>query len=126
MTNTTAVKIITRDALNEKMTKHEHFQLLNVLEPKDYALGMIKGSRKIPLAELDKRFTELDKATEVVTYCAGTGCTASRKAAEMLAERGFKVSVYEGGIKDWTAANLPVEPAAAPVTAAPLAAKTAV
>jgi len=107
--NTTEIKTITKDELNNKMKSGTHFQLVNVLDPKDYSLGMIQGSRKIPLAELEKRFTELDKNTDVVTYCASSECHASRKAAELLASKGFKVFAYEGGVKEWTAANLPVE-----------------
>ena len=42
--------------------------------------------------------------------------------AELLAAKGFKVSAYEGGIKEWTAAKLPVENAPAPVAAAKAAA----
>lgn len=112
------VKVMTKDALNEKIKKGEKFQLLNVLDPQYYNLGLIKGSKKIPLAELDKRSTELDKSQDVVTYCADAACSASRKAAELLAGKGFKVSAYEGGIKEWTAANLPVDAAATPALAA--------
>lgn len=65
---------------------------------------------KIPLDKLATRSGELDKAKPVVTYCAGTDCHASREAAERLATMGFKVRAYEGGIKEWKAANLPVEP----------------
>ncbi|MHB2026640.1 MAG: rhodanese-like domain-containing protein [Elusimicrobiota bacterium] len=114
MNKTLDVKSISKDALNEKIKRGEAFQLINVLEPKDYSLGIIKGSMKIPLAELDKRSAELDKSEEVVTYCADTACRLSRKAAEMLVEKGFKASAYEGGIKEWTAAKLPVEEAATP------------
>ena len=112
------VKVMTKDALNEKIAKGEKFQLLNVLDPQYYNLGIIKGSKKIPLAELDKRLAELDKAQDVVTYCANTSCSASRKPAEMLADKGFKASAYEGGIEEWTAAKLPVDAAPAPVIAA--------
>ena len=117
MDKTNEVKVITKDALNEKIKKNESFQLINVLDPKYYSLGLIKGSLKIPLAELEKRSSQLDKSKDVVTYCADTSCTASRKAAELLANQGFKVSAYEGGIKEWTAAKLPVDQAPAPVTA---------
>jgi rhodanese-related sulfurtransferase len=113
-----AVKGITMDALNAKMKAGESFQLLNVLDPQYYNLGVIKGSRKIPLAELERRSRELDKSKEVVTYCADTSCSASRKAAELLAAKGFKVSAYEGGIKEWVAAKLPVEAATTPAHAA--------
>jgi rhodanese-related sulfurtransferase len=112
------VKVMTKDALNEKIKKGEKFQLVNVLDPQYYNLGLIKGSLKIPLAELDKRCTELDKSQDVVTYCADTTCSASSKAAQMLTGKGFKASAYEGGIKEWTAANLPVDAAPKPAAAA--------
>ncbi|HVE11801.1 MAG TPA: rhodanese-like domain-containing protein, partial [Elusimicrobiota bacterium] len=83
--------------------------ILNVLAPESYKLGFIKGSKRIPLAELEERVGELDKSKEVVTYCANAGCDASRKAAELLAGEGFKVSAYEGGIEEWTKAGLPTE-----------------
>jgi ArsR family transcriptional regulator len=111
----TEVKTITKDALNDKIKKNEAIQLVNVLDPEYYKLGVIKGSLKIPLADLEKRSTELDKAKEVVTYCADVSCSSSRKAAELLAGKGFKVSAYEGGIKEWSAAKLPVEATSAPV-----------
>ena len=113
MNKTLEAQVITKDALNDKIKKGESFQLLNVLDPKGYDLGVIKGSMKIPLAELEKRSSELDNSKEIVTYCADTSCNASRKAAELLAEKGFKVSAYVGGIKEWTAAKLPVEEAPA-------------
>ena len=120
MNETLKVNVMTKDALNDKMKKGEPLQLLNVLDPQYYSLGVIKGSMKSPLAELEKRSIELEKSKEVVTYCAETSCSASRKAAEMLAEKGFKVSAYEGGIKEWTAAKLPVELA---LTSAPVPAE---
>ena len=117
MEKTLEIKTITKDALNDKMRKGEPLQLINVLDPQYYSLGVIKGSVKIPLAELEKRSSELDRSKETVTYCASTECSASRKAAQMLTEKGFKVSAYEGGIKEWTAAKLPVEAASTPVAA---------
>lgn len=102
------VRIVTKDELERKF-KAGSVQIVNVLEPKDYALGMIKGSKKIPLATLEKRFTELDKSKEVVAYCSGTDCGASHEAAELLAAKGFNVGAYEGGAKEWKAAGLPTE-----------------
>ena len=108
MDNKIEVMVVTKDDLVEKMKKGG-VQIVNVLDPKYYDLGMIKGSLKIPAADLEKRLTELDKAKEVVTYCADSSCSASSKAAELLAAKGFNVSAYEGGIKEWTAAKLPVD-----------------
>ena len=97
---------ITKEELVKKLGK---VQVVNVLSPDWYKLGMIKGSRKIPLSELDQRTKELNKSKEVVTYCASTQCSASSEAAKKLAAKGFKVKAYEGGIKEWTEAGLPVE-----------------
>ncbi|MDP2624747.1 MAG: rhodanese-like domain-containing protein, partial [Candidatus Peregrinibacteria bacterium] len=43
-----------------------------------------------------------DKSTPVVTYCANHDCQASAKAAQKLAEMGYKtVSHYENGLEEW-------------------------
>lgn len=105
---TTQVETITKEELLKKMKAGE-VQVVNVLDPEWYKLGLIKGSRKIPLGEMEKRLGELDKSKEVVTYCANTQCTASSEAAKKLAKKGFKVQAYEGGIKEWKEAGLPTE-----------------
>ena len=101
------VNTITKEELLKQLGS---VQVVNVLDPKWYSLGAIRGSKKIPLAELDQRVGELDKSKEVVTYCASVECTASSEAAKKLAVRGFKVKAYEGGIKEWKTAGLPTEP----------------
>jgi len=105
----TLVKVITKKELNERMKSGEKLQILNVLNPEKYALGFIKGSKKIPLNQLEARSDELNKLRPVITYCSGVECNASTLAAEMLAEKGFDVSVYEGGIKEWKMASFTVE-----------------
>ena len=110
MTETITKKITTKDELKSVLDNAPtRVQVVNVLDPQYYNLGSIKGSVKIPLAELETRSSELDKSMDVVTYCAGGSCEASAKAAELLAAKGFKVSAYEGGMKEWTAAGFPVE-----------------
>ena len=104
---------ITKDELKQHLSS---VQVVNVLDPKHYGEGMIQGSKKIPLAELERRLGELDKTRPVVTYCYSPECDASSKAAVLLAGKGFTVRAYEGGITEWKAAGLPTEPAA-PVAA---------
>lgn len=104
------VKTISREELQEKL-KQGGVQVLNVLEPEWHKLGSIPGSRKIPVSQLEKRLGEVDKSKEVVTYCAGPQCSASREGAKKLASKGYNVRAYEGGIKDWKAAGLKVEEA---------------
>jgi len=103
------VKTITKEELSKKLQNKSPIQVVNVLAPEYYTMGVIKGSIKIPLDQLDKRFNELDKSKETVTYCANTTCTASRMAAEKLDALGFNVRAYEGGAKEWKEAGLPIE-----------------
>ena len=103
------VDTITKEELAAKIKNNKQIQIVNVLSPEHYNLGSIKGSRKIPLTELDKRFNELDKKKEIITYCASYDCPASGQAAEKLASLGFNVRAYEGGIKEWKQAGLPTE-----------------
>lgn len=110
-----SVQTITKEALKVQLGK---VQVVNVLEPKWYELGFIKGSLKIPLSQLEQRAGELNKSQPVVTYCASYSCDSSTKAAQWLAAQGFDVRAYEGGIKEWTAAGLPVEGATAKAGAA--------
>jgi ArsR family transcriptional regulator len=109
MDTKTAVRTISKEQLYQKMQKGEPVQIVNVLDPEYYKLGVIKGSKKIPLDQLDKRLSELDKSREVVTYCANTKCTASRMAAEKLSAAGFNVKAYEGGAQEWAESKLPVD-----------------
>lgn len=102
----TGVQTISKEDLLSRLGQ---VQVVNVLEPEHYALGVVRGSLKIPLSQLDERMGELNKDREVVTYCASRQCTASRHAAEKLAAAGFRVRAYEGGIKEWKEAGLPVE-----------------
>lgn len=102
-------KMIHKDELHKKIQAGESIQIVNVLDPEKYVLGFIKGSLKIPVDKLDARISELDKSKPVVTYCAGGECNASKSAAAKLASKGFNVSVYEGGIREWKAAGLPMD-----------------
>ena len=106
----TTISTISKDELSAKLARGERVQLVNALEPEHYNLGSIQGSKKIPLSQLDKRLKELDKKTEVVVYCASYDCPVSHQAAEKLAEEGFNVKAYEGGIKEWKEDGLPTEP----------------
>ncbi len=101
---------INKEELLEKIKKNDsNIQIVNVLSPDYYQMGSIQGSLKIPLDELDERLNELDKSKEVITYCANTQCSASTAAAEMLAEKGFNVRAYKGGMKEWNEAGFPKE-----------------
>ena len=49
------------------------------------------------------------KAETIVTYCGGPQCPSSKQAAEKLVTLGYtNVFAYEGGLKDWSEAGLPL------------------
>lgn len=103
------VRTITKEALAKKIQEQQPVQIINVLSPEQYKLGMIKGSLKIPLKDLEKRAGELDNFHEVVVYCASYQCGASRAAAKKLMKMHYNVYAYEGGIKEWKEAGLPLD-----------------
>ena len=84
--------------------------VVNVLKKEAYDKIRIKGSLSIPRKELELgRWQELDKQKEIVVHCSSYECTASRVAADFLESKGFRVKAYEGGMKEWAEADLPVE-----------------
>lgn len=62
---------ITKEELKKKLDMKEDFVLLDVRNPVDYGKSDIKitGSVRIPLDDLETRFSELDPKREVVAYC---------------------------------------------------------
>jgi ArsR family transcriptional regulator len=86
--------------------------LVTVLDvrPKDeFALGHIPGAVNIPLKELKRQLSGLDRKTEIVAYCRGPYCILSFEAVAELRRHGFNVRRLEDGLPEWRAAGMPVE-----------------
>ena len=74
--------------------------LLDVRTAEELRQGMISGALHIPLDELPARWRELEKADEVVCYCASGG--RSLRAAALLRENGlFNATSMDGGVGAW-------------------------
>ena len=69
---------------------------------------MCPGARNIPLSELKRRLSKLDRKTEIVAYCRGPYCVLSFEAVAQLRKLGFKARRLEDGLPEWKAAGLPV------------------
>jgi len=113
------MKTISKGELVERLGSSS-LTLVNVLAPTKPSGGdiayasyeniRIRGSVSIPRTELEAgRWKELDKSNEIVVHCSSYSCQASRKAARFLEEKGFDVRAYEGGLKEWAQAGLPME-----------------
>jgi rhodanese-related sulfurtransferase len=51
-----------------------------------------------------------DLGEEIVVYCSGVSCYASKYAYKKLKEHGFtNVKHYEGGLPEWEQLGYPVE-----------------
>src|ERR671928_308121 len=83
--------------------------LLDVRPELEYRQGHIAGARSIPVAELERRLSELPRGREVVAYCRGPYCVYSDEAAQLLQKHGFQVRRLVEGFPEWRAAGLPVE-----------------
>lgn len=104
-------EMIDRETLKARLDSGEPIQLIETLQPREYAKEHIAGAINIPFtkmtAEARARFSTDDV---IVVYCHNPTCKASTHAAEKLEKLGFnQVYEYEGGKDDWKAAGYPME-----------------
>jgi rhodanese-related sulfurtransferase len=84
-------------------------QLIDVRQPHEHDAGHIAGSRLIELADLPSQAQTIDRNAPVVFYCRSGG--RSGMATEALSQAGYEAYNMAGGMLDWYAAQLPMEPA---------------
>lgn len=84
-------------------------QLVDVREPDEYEAGRIATGRLIPLNQLPAQAMTLDRERPVVFYCRSGARSAM--ATEAFATAGFDAHNMAGGLLEWHAAGLPLEPA---------------
>jgi adenylyltransferase/sulfurtransferase len=96
----TSVPEIQAQELKQKLDRGEDIFILDVREPHEYQICNI-GGYLLPLNDLEKRVTELDRDREIVVHCKGG--VRSAKAVEFLQRAGFKNAVsLAGGITAWS------------------------
>jgi rhodanese-related sulfurtransferase len=92
-----------------QMMNQTRCTILDVRKADEFAAGHIKNAKNIPLSELSKRISELEKqkAHTVLTVC-GSG-TRSATASAVLTRAGFvNVMSLDGGMTAWQNQGLPV------------------
>ncbi|OYD59916.1 UNVERIFIED_ORG: ArsR family transcriptional regulator [Burkholderia sp. CF145] len=87
--------------------------VLDVRPQDEFAKGHLPDARNIPLAELERRLSELPTNAEIVAYCRGPYCVLAFEAVAALRAKGFKAVRLEDGFPEWKAAGFAVETAAA-------------
>ena len=81
--------------------------LVDVREPVEHAEENVAGAKLIPLGQIDRRMSEIDRGAPVVLMCRSG--KRGGQASEKLRAAGFTdVRNLVGGILAWKAAGLPV------------------
>jgi rhodanese-related sulfurtransferase len=83
-------------------------QLIDVRQLHEHEAGRIAGGRLIELDRLAAKAETIDRSRPVVFYCRSGGRSAMATAA--FTEAGFDAHNMTGGLLEWHAAGLPLEP----------------
>lgn len=86
----------------------EDIQLIDVRQPHEHEAGRIAGGRHIELSQLAASADTLDRDRTVVFYCRSGGRSAM--ATEAFRNAGFDAHNMTGGLLEWHAAGLSLEP----------------
>jgi rhodanese-related sulfurtransferase len=95
---------ISAKELKRKLDSKEKVRLVFVLEKELFDLKHIPGS------EQRDDFDGLERDEEIIVYCTGGPCTASKVAYERLEAKGFSnIKRYAGGLMEWEDLGYPME-----------------
>ncbi len=82
--------------------------LLDMRYREDYRRGHIKGALSMPLEEIDKRYRDLPKDKDIVTYCYNQYCHLSTLGALKLVEHGIPSKEMNVGWSEWVKLGNPL------------------
>jgi rhodanese-related sulfurtransferase len=91
-----------------ELVQNSDVQLIDVRQPEEHAAGRIAGDRLIELGSLAVEVDSIDRDRPVVFYCRSG--SRSAMATEAFRGAGFDAYNMTGGLLDWQAAGLPLDP----------------
>jgi rhodanese-related sulfurtransferase len=91
-----------------ELVERDDVQLVDVREPYEVEAGRIAGGVHIELTELSARAAEIHREKPVIFYCRVGARSAM--AAQAFQRAGYDAHNMTGGIEEWVAAGLPIEP----------------
>jgi rhodanese-related sulfurtransferase len=83
-------------------------QLIDVRQQHEHEAGRIAGGRLIELGQLSGEADSIDPSRPVVFYCRSGGRSAM--ATQAFVQAGFDAHNMTGGLLEWEASGLPLEP----------------
>jgi rhodanese-related sulfurtransferase len=84
------------------------FQLIDVRQPHEHEAGRIAGDQLIELGRLSQEASSIDRDRPVIFYCRSGARSAM--ATKAFGQAGYDAHNLLGGLLDWAAAGLPLEP----------------
>jgi rhodanese-related sulfurtransferase len=103
-----AVEDYTPQQVAELMERGD-IQLIDVRQPEEHEAGRIAGDRLVVLSDLAAEVDSIDRSRPVVFYCRSG--SRSAMATDAFRGAGFDAHNMLGGLLEWDAAGLPLEPA---------------
>jgi rhodanese-related sulfurtransferase len=97
----------TPQQVSELLSRGE-IELIDVRTVHEHEAGRIAGDRLVELSHLAAEADTIDQSRPVVFYCRSG--SRSAMAAQAFAQAGFDAHTLNGGLLDWDAAGLPLEP----------------
>lgn len=104
------MNLISREELKMKLDGGQPFKLVMALHDWGYAWRHIPGSLPLDIYNMPEALEALQPDEEIVLYCTGGPCPASRFAYKWLEARGYQhLRRYPGGLAEWEEAGYPLE-----------------
>jgi rhodanese-related sulfurtransferase len=92
-----------------ELLANDEIQVIDVRQRHEHEAGRITGTRLIELAELSGAAASIDRSRPVVFYCRSG--SRSAMATQAFAQAGYDAHNMAGGMLEWHAGGLPMEPA---------------
>jgi rhodanese-related sulfurtransferase len=92
-----------------ELLERDEIQLIDVRQPHEHEAGRIAGDRHLELIQLAAQADTVARDKPVVFYCRVGNRSAM--ATEAFRAAGFDAHNMSGGLLEWQAAGLPLEPA---------------
>jgi rhodanese-related sulfurtransferase len=99
----------TPQQVHDLLEQGADIQLIDVRETYEHEAGRIAGDRLIELMQLTAQAQTIDRDRPIVFYCRSG--SRSAMATDAFRRAGYDAHNMAGGLIDWAAAGLPLEPA---------------
>ena len=103
------IQTISMERVKLFIDNKEKIFFVDLRTPKEFQQKRLPGARSIPIAELEKRLTEIPKTGRVILYCACRPGDDSYAYFLLRDNEYNNVSVMEDGFEGWVKRKFPVE-----------------